>query len=132
MEYARTGYSKELLQQIKYAHENKNRCVKEIQQFRAMIEEAKSKTLDLCKEWEVKEWSSGFSLLCSKQTDAFVKVFVEHAVLSQKNLHYLRDIAIYYCKEEIKKRESTIRACKKAIKQWSRTYESLRGETAKC
>lgn len=46
--------------------------------------------------------------------------------LTQKNLHYLRDIAIYYSKAEIKKRENTIRACKKAIKEWSRDYDNLR------
>lgn len=129
-EYARTDYAKDLLQQIKSLYRNKKFCAAEISQLRGMVEEAKSKTLDLREAWEIKEWNCSFSLLCSKKTDASVKVFVEYTELTQKSLHYLRDIAIYYCKAEIKKREKTIRACKKAIKEWSRDYDNLRGGIA--
>ena len=131
-EYARTEFAKELLQQIKLMYKNKKNCAKQIRQFRAMIEEAKSKTLDLREAWEIKEWNSSFSLLCSKKTDTTVKVFVEHTKLAQKDLHYLREIATYYCQAEIKKREVTIRACKRAIKTFSRDYENLRGGISKC
>ena len=89
-EYARTEYSKELLQQIILMYKNKKNCAKQIRQVRAMIEEAKSKTLDL------------------------------------------REIVTYYCQEEIKKREVTIRACKSAIKTFSRDYDNLRGGISKC
>lgn len=130
-EYAMTEYSKELLQQIRLMYKNKKNCAKQIRQFRAMIEEAKSKTLDLREAWVVNEWNSSFSLLCSKKTDAMVKVFVEYTELSQKDLHYLREIVTYYCQAEIKKREVTIRACKSAIKTFSRDYDNLRGGISK-
>ncbi|MDE5581820.1 MAG: hypothetical protein K2I95_10435 [Treponemataceae bacterium] len=131
-EYARTEYAKELLQQIRFANEVKNETAKHIKQMRAMIEEAKSNTLDLREVWEIKEWNGSFSLLCRKATDVRVKLFADADLSSRESLHFLREFVIYQGKRDITKCEATIRHYKAVIKELSRTYENLRGGISKC
>lgn len=124
-EYARTEYAKDLLRQIQFAYDVRNECVKQIKAMRVMIEEAKSKTLDLSKAWEVRA-SGTFPSLYSKKAGASMKLFIDVDLVSRKGLCYLREIVIYHGREEIKKHEEKIRHYKAAIKELSRNYQNLR------